>query len=280
MTPPRTIRGIGLFTGADTAVTIETADAPAGITLIADGIEIPATIASLSEHPVHPAFAAMPPRHTVLGLTGASVATTEHMLAALAGAGVWSARVRVDGPEVPIMDGSGAPFAGVIGEAGGPGPEPITLDHDILIEDGDARIVARPSGSPRYEYRLDYGDAAPAAMRRSSASWRVGDREGFLTEVAPARTFSMLHEVEAMRSLGLFERFTPRDLLVLGPDGPIENTLRFEDEPARHKLLDLIGDLALLGAPLHAEVIAERSGHRHTHELVRRVLETRGEAGR
>ena len=121
-------------------------------------------------------------------------------------------------------------------------------------------------------YHLNYSDAGGASLPPQSASWD-GLAESYYTEIAPARTFSLLSEVEALRALGLFEGFSPKELLVLGPSGPIENEWRFENEPARHKLLDLIGDLALAGGPIRGRITAMRSGHALNHELARVLVQ-------
>jgi UDP-3-O-acyl-N-acetylglucosamine deacetylase len=131
-----------------------------------------------------------------------------------------------------------------------------------------------PGDAPRLdlEYRLSaVGGVIPAQTARFSVRW--GDAEAtaaeYMRDVAPARTFSTLEEAQGARKMGLFGHLTPREMLVIGPSGPVENTLRFENEPARHKLLDLIGDLSLCGRPINGRVIAERSGHALNHEAAR-----------
>jgi len=147
------------------------------------------------------------------------------------------------------------------------------LREPVEVRAGEALIRATPlaPGEPlEYTYQLDYGPASPLPAQQ--ASWR-GDPHDFEATIAPARTFSLQREAEMAQSLGLFRHLSPEDLVVVGDDGtPISNAWRFEHEPARHKLLDLIGDLALLGRPLHTRVVATRSGHALTHEFCRRVL--------
>lgn len=216
----------------------------------------------------------VPARNTVLaaGERGPVVITVEHVLSALAGMGVTDALIEVSGPELPIGDGSAAPFARALEAAGvvehGSPIEPIAPGTEILVGDpGGPHVVARPSAVCRYRYELDYG--AHSALRPHGAEWEHGP--DYARAVAPARTFCLQEEAEAMRAAGLFRHLTTRDMLVVGPRGPIDNTYLFEDEPARHKLLDLIGDLALAGRPLRAEVIARRSGHALNHEMARRL---------
>lgn len=267
------VAGRGLFTEAPAAAVFR--PGRDGIAFIVNGVRIPATIEHLSTTPVIPAFAAMPPRHTVLARSGARVITVEHALAALAGLGVTDAEIELEGgEELPIGDGSAGAFVEAMTSAGlrdtGEPIEPVRIARTIVVEDGrGGAITAEPDGGAAYIYDLDYGGAA--ALPRQSARW-TGEAASFAAGVAPARTYSLRREAEQMRAVGLFASFTPRDLLVLDDDGsPIDNALRYADEPARHKLLDLIGDLALVGAPVVGRIAASRSGHALTHELARRL---------
>lgn len=282
LTSPVRFQGPALFTGLDAALTIHPTtahDAP-GLILRVRGSDTPLTIDQLSTRPIHPVFASLKPRCTSVR-TGRddipAVGTVEHVLAALAGLGVTDAILETESPEIPILDGSAAPFVRAILDAGLTTlPEtfrPVTLTEPVEIRDGGALLTAEPAHSIDYAYHLDYGPASdiPAATAR----W-LGDPDEFTASIAPARTFSTLAEANHMRSLGLFARFTPADLPVIGPDGPIDNAWRFPDECARHKLLDLIGDLAMLGRPLIARVRAHKTGHAHTHALVRAVVEQEG----
>ncbi|MCL4741509.1 MAG: UDP-3-O-[3-hydroxymyristoyl] N-acetylglucosamine deacetylase [Phycisphaerales bacterium] len=275
------VSGVGLFTAAPAHCAIRPAEPGSGVLLrridAPDARPFPALRASLSDRPVHPAFRAIDPRCTTLGppdAPDAAVATVEHLLSSLAGLGVTDALVEVRGPELPILDGSAAPFVRAILDAGlrdaGPPPAPITLRAPVVVEAGGAAIVAEPADAFSASYSLDYGPGAPIPPQR--AAWS-GDPAAYTEQIAPARTFCLRAEAEAMRAVGLFAHLTPRDMLVIDASGPIDNTLRFPDEPARHKLLDLIGDLALLGRPLLARVRAERSGHALTHRLTAAILE-------
>lgn len=293
------VEGRGLFTGTACAVTIGPAGAGEGLTIVALGVggvggavvhEVgrgPASIGHRSSRPPHPALAALGARNTALAVRAVGVAmsgegggssdepvvqTTEHVLGALAGLGITDAVIGVEGPEVPIGDGSAAMFVEKIEARDlGVAVEPIGLAEGFEIVEGAGRVRVTPSDRPRWVYGLDYGPGA--AVRAATAVWE-GDEAGFRERVAPARTFSLAREVEAMRGAGLFRGFTARELLVIGEDGrAIENELRGEDEPARHKLLDLIGDVALAtgGRPLLAEVVATRSGHRLNHLAAERI---------
>jgi len=275
---PATIAGVGVFTGARASLTIAPAPPGAGITLHAPGwpAPCPATLANRRDAAPHPAFAQLPPRCTAVGPDRSPpVFTTEHALGALAGLGITDAALSLDAPELPIDDGSARAFVDAILAAGvrdlDAAIDPVRVHETLVVESGPARLTIEPSDTPHYEYRLDYGPDAP--MPPQSAVWS-GDPDDFATNVAPARTFSLAREVEQMRALGLFRQFTPRDLLVIDDAGhPIDNAWRFPDEPARHKLLDLIGDLALLGAPLCARITADRSGHALNHAAARAIAD-------
>lgn len=282
---PAEIRGIGLFTELDVTCVIRPAEPGQGLcflrTDLPDAPPIPATLRSLTGRPVHPAFAQIPPRHTVLALGDAVVYTTEHVLAAMAGLGVTDATIELDGPEVPISDGSALPFTDALVAAGlrefetSHDTAPLRIDTPVTVTspDGRASITAEPIGhdeTPSYRYQLDFGPDAPIAAQ--TAEWQ-GDPRSFVADVAPARTFSLAAEAQQMQALGLFRRFSPRDLLVVDDRGhPIDNAWRGCDEPARHKLLDLIGDLALVGRPIHARVLATRAGHALNHEMAKALI--------
>jgi UDP-3-O-[3-hydroxymyristoyl] N-acetylglucosamine deacetylase len=284
---PIAVDGPALFTGLDARAILEPGDAGAGLMLaIADGQPFPARIENQTGDPVHPAFAGASARHTALRdpRTGRVAFTVEHALGALVGMGVTDAVVRVQAEaehvELPIGDGSAIAFARAIDKCGLAGAPPAAPPPRT----GEARAGAayvRIAPADAWRYRLDYTDlladhgwGAPThslgPLGPTIAHWTPGDRETFLRRVAPARTFSLDFEVEPLRKLGLFDRFTARDLLVVGKAGPIDNAWRFPDEPARHKLLDLLGDLALAG-PFAGAAQADRAGHALNHEFARQI---------
>lgn len=280
MIPRRTIaaavriEGKGLFTDTPAAVVIEPAES-GGVTVLLPGVgSFSATVDHLDTRPAHPAFAAMPARLTSLSPApdAPPVHTVEHLLSALAGLGVTDAHLRIEGGEPPIGDGSAWLFVGPILEAGlrelGGGVEPIVVRDRIEIAQGPASIVIEPAETPSFRYELDYGPDAPIPPQ--AAEWD-GSPSTYAERIARARTFCLREEAEAMHAMGLFAGLTPRDMLVFGPDGPIDNALWVPDEPARHKLLDLIGDLSLAGRPVLGRVVARRSGHAMNHEAARRL---------
>ena len=277
MTDATRIAGTGLFTSAPSSLTIRPRT-DGGLGFVQAGERIEASLSRLSRIPIHPAFAHIPPRSTNLaGPDGQAprVLTTEHVLAACAGVGLWCADLELAGPEVPIDAGSARVFAEAIRDIDPSAVEPIRLSEPLTVTDGAARIEASPAAAdetPSWSYCLDYGEGSP--IPKQSAAWTPGDRDAFINEIAPARTFSLRAEAEAMKAVGLFQAFGPEQLLVIDDDGqPIDNAWRFDNESARHKLLDVIGDLALLGRPVHAHIRAVRSGHTLNHQLAMAIAD-------
>jgi UDP-3-O-acyl N-acetylglucosamine deacetylase len=280
---PVQLSGVGLFSAKPCAVRILPLAAGQGILFrrgdLPDSPQILAHIGRLSSSPAHACMPkGIPPRNTTLfgegKFLGASVATVEHLLSALAGLEVTDAEVVVEGPEIPILDGSSRDFvaaidrAGLVEQAG----ELPAIALRVRVEVGDERtgasIVATPREKPgrSFAYTLDLG-RGPVRV-----TWD-GTSAQYRTHLAEARTFCTEPEARALQQAGLFTHVTPRDMLVLRGDAtPIDNILRYPDEPARHKLLDLVGDLALLAAPIQADVEATRSGHALTHALCRAIL--------
>lgn len=275
--PTQPISGTGLFSAKSATVTILPSDLGTGILFRLHGTTIPAYINALSSRPAHPIFARMKPRCTSVGDASQTVATIEHVMSALAGLGITDAIIEIgcdsDHAELPIADGSSLPFANAILDARTRELEttidPIRVRETIEVRDGDARIIIEPSDTPSFSYHIDYPDTPIGTAR---VSWGC-DRDDYISNIAPARTFSLEHEASQMQAAGLFTHLSPRDMLVIGEHGPIENSYRFEDECARHKLLDLIGDLALIGQPLIARISATRSGHALAHEAARVILD-------
>ncbi len=276
------VRGVGLFSGAPVECVFRPGTAGSGVVFrradLPGGPTIPALVQNVVGEPAKLGIPLPAPvRCTILASGGTFVLTVEHAMSALAGLGVTDALVELSGPEVPACDGSARPFALAIIAARLPGAAgrhvaPLILDREIVIgDDRSGTVTATPRREPgcRMCYELDYGPGAPIPRQR--AEWSPGD--DYTREVAPARTFSLLAEAEAMKAAGLFGHLTARDMLVIGPAGPIENEYRFPDEPARHKLLDLIGDLALVGRPIQADIVGRRSGHHLNHQMARAILE-------
>lgn len=264
------VEGFGLFTDAPARLEIHPAQPGPGIVVRRAGAQADAVIGRLSARPVHPAFASMSARCTGVDLSdGTPAFTIEHALSALAGLGITDATLLLDGPEMPIVDGSALPFIHAVERVGTRelpgGTRTRRLESPIVVGDPHGvRVEIHPAERLSMHFHLDYGPGAPIA--RQSAHWD-GSPAGYREQIAPARTYCLLHEAETMRQLGLFARLSPADFLVFGPSGPINNTLHWDDEPARHKLLDLIGDLALAGLPFPSvRVEAFGSGHALHHK--------------
>ena len=216
-------------------------------------------------------------RATMLGIGERTVSTVEHLLSAILGMGVDNALLCVDGPEIPVMDGSAKVFADAIAQVGSllqrePRQRFIpTSPH--LFRDGDKLLIVVPASTFRIRMTVDYDEPIGAQYRDMEI-----DPETYLTEIAFNRTFGFEHEVQALIRRGLAQGGTLDNAVVFGPDGPLA-PLRAADEPCRHKILDLIGDLALLGAYPQCEVIAIKSGHK-LHCMAVRELRPAGTAAR
>lgn len=268
------LRGLGLFTSHE--ATIVYRPASRGLRLVRQGRAIAVAFEHLDAQPIHPAFAGLQPRSTNLAARGQRAATVEHALSALVALGVTDCDIELIGPEVPILDGSALPFFDAIEHAGvrplGTDIVPITIGAPITVEQGPARITATPREKPGWSisYALDYGPDAPIAPQ--SAHWD-GSPGAYCQSIAPARTYCLDHEATALQRAGLFQGLTPADMLVIGPQGPIENAYRLDNEPAAHKLLDAIGDLALAGRPIQADIACHRSGHALNHQMARALAQ-------
>ncbi|MCK4873808.1 MAG: UDP-3-O-[3-hydroxymyristoyl] N-acetylglucosamine deacetylase [Phycisphaerales bacterium] len=262
------VTGKGLFHGQDVTVTIKPAPPDHGIVFERTDLPQPARVPALIEHIV------TRDRRTALQLGDATIETCEHCLAAIAGLHIDNALIQIDGPELPVGDGSAAPFLDVLQEVQLVTQEAtrrtLTIRDPITVQHGDSLLAALPADDDDFHilYDLDYGDTSAIRRQMQEFSLRNGD---FASQIARARTFSLEVEAKAMWEQGLCKHLTPRDVLVIGDDGPIDNAYRFEDEPARHKIVDVLGDFALLGAVIQGRIIARRSGHALNHEMVRKL---------
>ena len=255
--------GVGLHTGVPCRIEVEPAQAGSGLEFVSGGVVIPA----LAEYVVETA------RATVVGKDGVTISTIEHLLAALFGAGIANARIHVDGPEIPVADGSAKTWVQLIESAG------IVAQSEVrgryvptapaFVRDGDRTIIVLPATHFRVRFLADF--AAPIGTQYFDGEVTP---EFFISEIASARTFGYLHEVQALLDRGLAKGGTLENALVFAPEGPLQE-MRWPNEPVRHKVLDLIGDFALLGAWPQCEVVAIKSGHKlhciATTELRRRM---------
>jgi UDP-3-O-[3-hydroxymyristoyl] N-acetylglucosamine deacetylase len=260
-----TCAGIGLHSGKKVTLSLKPAPADFGIRFRrADlgGLEIPARV----NHVGGINFA------TGLARDAVKVDTIEHLLSALVSLGVDNVVIELSSAEVPIMDGSAAPFVYLIHEAGVkrlPNARrylkvlrPMSLSH------GDKRIALYPSDHFKVTYSIAFDHPL---LRHQSRTLRITE-ESFVDDIAPARTFGFLKEVEVMRQQGLALGGSLENAVVIGDTAVLNNALRFDDEFVRHKILDVIGDMALVGYPIIGHLVAHRGGHRLHTEFAAMVL--------
>jgi UDP-3-O-[3-hydroxymyristoyl] N-acetylglucosamine deacetylase/3-hydroxyacyl-[acyl-carrier-protein] dehydratase len=264
------VRGTGLHTGAATTLRVGPAPADSGVVFVRTDLpgkpRIPASVDRVVDRG----------RRTALAEGAAEVHTIEHLLSACHGMQVDDLVVEIDGVEVPGMDGSALPFAEMLKRAvpveqkDAPRRELAVRGPEGIVEAGtEATLTALPwERGLQVSYTLDYGSGAPFAPQHVSVNLTP---EAYLRDVAPARTFVLEAEAKKLQEMGLGKGATYENTLVIGAQGPIQNRLRFPDEYARHKLLDLLGDLFLLGADLKGQVTAVRTGHGGNAALVRRL---------
>lgn len=196
---------------------------------------------------------------TELGTAAGRVRTVEHLLAALVGLGVDNARIELSGPEVPLLDGSAQPWVEAIAAAGVVAQLQARslrqVRHPVWVHQGESFVVALPAPESRWSYGINYD--LPAI----GCQWYSCRPADFVREIAPARTFGFAHEIEQLRARGLIKGGSLKNALVCGPQGWLNPPLRFANEPVRHKLLDLVGDLSLLGTLPQAHILAYKASH-------------------
>src|SRR4029079_195566 len=271
MSAQRTLRrsvsctGIGLHSGNKVTLSLKPSAADYGVRFQrADlgGLEIPATVTHLGGIQYQ----------TGLTREAVSVETVEHLLAALTALGIDNVIVELNSPEVPIMDGSAAPFVYLVNEAGVkrlPAPRRyLKALRPISLTQGDKRIALYPSDHFKVTYSISFDHPL---LRHQSRTMKITE-ESFVEEIAPARTFGFLKEVEMLRQRGLALGGWLDSAIVLGEPGVLNNALRFEDEFVRHKILDVIGDLSLVGHPVVGHLVAHRGGHALHTAFAARIL--------
>jgi len=262
------IAGIGLHSGAEVRGAIRPAPANAGISFVRTDLGGDNVI------PAHAEAVTQTRLGTVIGnAAGAQVSTIEHLMSALAGLGVDNATVEIDGPEAPIFDGSAQAFVELIDAAGlkrQTAPRAyIEILEPIEIAEGDKRAALTPAA--RFEMAFEIGFAS-AAIGAQLIDLEL-DEAAYRREIAPARTFGFLHEVEALRKMGLARGGSMENCLVIDGDELVNpEGLRFPDEFVRHKALDALGDLYLIGAPLIGRFESVRGGHELNNALARALL--------
>ena len=264
---PIQFAGVGLHSGAP--VNMRLLPAPGGSGIVfrrtdLDNFEIPA----IGRNVAKVSYA------TSLMRQGVLISTTEHLLSAFIGMGVDNVIVELDNLELPILDGSALPYVEAVLSAGirtqRRRRETIRVLSPIEVREGDKFIGVYPGSGYSIHYTIDF--PAPIGCQRASVDLAA---ETYGTAIAPARTFGYKADEKRLRDMGLIRGAAPECAIILGPTGPENGPLRFADEYVRHKVLDLIGDLALAGRRIEGRVVAERAGHAMHTALVSRLLKDR-----
>ncbi|MEL6494348.1 MAG: UDP-3-O-acyl-N-acetylglucosamine deacetylase [Cyanobacteria bacterium J06623_7] len=263
------LSGVGLHLGRETRVKIMPARAGEGRYFVRVDLPnvpvIPALVGTVGETTLS----------TELQVGTTKVRTVEHLLAALIGCHVDDARIEINGPEVPLLDGSAQNWCEAIAQAGieirqgESASEVITVPEPIWIRDGDRFVAALSAPQPRLTYGIDF---PYEAIGNQWHSWCPLDND-FATEIAPARTFGFAEQIEQLRQAGLIKGGNLENALVCSDRGWVNPPLRFTNEPARHKLLDLVGDLSLLGQLPTAHILAYKASHQLHVRLATKLAE-------
>lgn len=262
------IEGFGLHTGQLVRLRFRPAEANAGIRFVRTDLD------GHPEIPVNPATVldlARRPRRTSVGHGAVEVHTIEHLMATCYGLSVANLTIEIHGEEVPGLDGSAFPFLEILKYAGIVEQEatqlPLTIREPVWVGEGPATLLVLPDEQFRISYTMSYDHPALSTQFLSASDpLRIFERE-----LAPSRTFCLAEEVEELKRQGLGRGATYENTVVVGPQGIINNRLRFSDEFVRHKVLDLLGDLYVLGRPIQGHVLAVRSGHSLNLKLVQRL---------
>jgi UDP-3-O-[3-hydroxymyristoyl] N-acetylglucosamine deacetylase len=259
------ITGIGLHSGIYTRVELRPAQPGNGICFVrADlgGLRIPALQASTTALEYA----------TTVGKDDVSVGTVEHLLSALMACQISDVDIHIDGPEVPIVDGSALPFVHLIDAAGvrnlGVALPVLRITRPIEVTDGQKSVRIVPANRLILRYKIDFPHPA---IGKQSFSFDF-DHDNFQRKIAPARTFGFVRDVERMRAAGLARGGSVENCIVLDDDGVVNGELRYKDEFVRHKILDLLGDLALVGRPIVGEITAYKAGHALHSRFVEKIL--------
>ncbi len=259
--------GIGLHSGKDVSMTLRPADAGTGIVFHRIDMSPSVSIEAIAKNVVNTRLS------TTIGVSGAIVSTIEHLMAALSGCGIDNVHVDIDGPEVPIMDGSAAPFVEGLRKAGvrvlSRPRKYLVVKKPISVVDGDKKISIIPSRYFRISFDMRFNHPV---VNNQFRSMKFSD-EVFARDYAPARTFGFLVEVETLKANGLARGGSLDNAVVIGDDGILNKEgLRYDDEFVRHKIMDSVGDLSLAGYSLVGHVKAYKSGHDLNHKLVTEIL--------
>lgn len=259
------IQGIGLHSGEEVHLKISPARAGNGLVFRASGSQ-------KGDIPVTPFNVVDTLQAVTLGNSNWRISTVEHLLAGLATAGITDADFEIDAPEIPIMDGSARPFYEAIQEAGvqdlGVPCEPIVINTPVWVVEGDKYVIALPHDGFRVTYTINFNHP----MLNGRTLNMDLSTQMCAEEILPARTFGFFKEAEALKAKGLALGASLDNAVVMTDDGYMNESLRFENECVRHKALDLIGDLYLMGRPIQAHIIASKAGHKLDVALGKNIL--------
>ncbi|AFY70583.1 UDP-3-O-(3-hydroxymyristoyl) N-acetylglucosamine deacetylase [Thalassoporum mexicanum PCC 7367] len=258
---PFSLAGVGLHSGAAVKVEVNPAKPDTGRYFVQGDRQIPASLGAVTATVLS----------TQLQIDQQAVRTVEHLLAALVGMGIDNAEIRINSAELPILDGSALPWAEAIARAGittQPNPRShLKLNQVISVTEGDSFVVAVPAPAPKFTYGIEF---PTQAIGSQWFTWSP-DQGDFAKDIAPARTFTMAALAEQARAAGLIKGGSLENAIVCDQQKWLNPPLRFENEPCRHKMLDLIGDLSLLGSLPQAHVVAYKASH-HLHTKLAKVL--------
>lgn len=271
---PVTLTGAGLHSGVETVLRL--LPARAGDSIVFVRTDLPGN----PEVRVTDIDRNSPPFRTALKKNDAEVHTVEHLLSALSALGVSDCRIEISSAEVPGMDGSAQDFLKAVLSVGlapahGLAFSPLVVEKHVAIEDGIARIEARPHPcGPQAGLRVIYRLYYPGQPLLQGSHEIDLNGETFTRDIASARTFVPLKDAQMMRAAGLGKGATTQNTVVVDGETIVETTLRYPNEPVRHKILDLLGDLYILGRPVHGLIVATCSGHKANRMLALRLAET------
>lgn len=265
---PVEVTGRGLFSGQMCRLEFSPAPADSGLVFMRQGEFGPVAI------PCSVSRVASKPHRTSLSNGSACAETVEHVLAAIRGLGIDNLVVALSSEETPSIDGSPLPFVQALQRAGvqeqDADKRPYVIDQPVSVSEGEGMLAALPGPADYLDILFDLDYSSVPSIGRQVLGFRLG-RDDFASQLAPARTFTLEQEARQLQEQGLCRHLTVKDILVMGSAGPIDNSLRFPDEHVRHKVCDLIGDLALLGRPIFGRIVAYRGGHDLNHALVRKL---------
>jgi UDP-3-O-[3-hydroxymyristoyl] N-acetylglucosamine deacetylase len=260
-----TCHGVGLHTGVPVTMALHPAPPDHGVVFVVGPERVPVPV--LPESLMNGHYA------TTIGANGVQIQTVEHLLAAVRGIGVDNLLVELDGPELPAVDGSAAPFVSLLYAAGREAQVAVRrpalrVAEPIRVGDEHRWLQISPASELRISYTLDHEHPAVGVQVASF----VPSERVFVEELAPARTYGFLKDLELLRQQGLALGGSLANAVVVGQERVLNGTLRFHDEFVRHKILDVIGDLALVGRPVLGHVVARNAGHALNHLLVREIV--------